>query len=71
MAHEDTPMALERDRHDALCLHGRTWYMRICADQPQSVRASVFHVPSFAKLLACTEKQVREAFEEFGGLQPS
>lgn len=44
-------------------------YMRICADQPESVRASVIHVPSFAKLVACTESQVREAFEKFGGLQ--
>jgi hypothetical protein len=44
-------------------------YMRICADQPESVSASVIHVPSFAKLVACTEDQVREAFEKFGGLQ--
>jgi hypothetical protein len=44
-------------------------YMRICADQPESVRASVIHVPSFAKLIACTEEQVRESLEKFGGLQ--
>jgi hypothetical protein len=44
-------------------------YMRICADQPASVKASVIHVPSFAKLVACTEEQVRKAFEKFGGLQ--
>jgi hypothetical protein len=44
-------------------------YMRICADQPESVRASVIHVPSFAKLVACTEEQVRDALEKFGGLQ--
>jgi hypothetical protein len=43
-------------------------YMRICADQPESVKALVIHVPSFAKLVACTEEQVREAFEKFGGL---
>lgn len=43
-------------------------YMRICADQPESVKALVVHVPSFAKLVACTEEQVREAFENFGGL---
>jgi hypothetical protein len=44
-------------------------YMRICADQPESVRVSVIHVPSFAKLVACTEEQVRDALERFGGLQ--
>jgi hypothetical protein len=44
-------------------------YMRICADQPASVKASVIYVPSFAKLVACTEEQVREAFDKFGGLQ--
>ncbi|WP_457337788.1 hypothetical protein [Rhizobacter sp. P5_C2] len=43
-------------------------YMRICADQPASVRAGVIHIPSIAKLVACTEEQAREAFEKFGGV---
>lgn len=43
-------------------------FMRICADQPASLAASVLHVPSFAGLVACTEDQVRTAFEKFGGL---
>lgn len=41
-------------------------YMRICADQPESVKATVIHVPSFAKYVACTEGQIRQAFERFG-----
>lgn len=41
-------------------------YMQICADQPESVKVSVIHVPSMAKLVACTEEQVRLAFETFG-----
>jgi hypothetical protein len=31
----------------------------------------IIHLPSLAKLVACTEEQVREAFEKFGGLQLS
>lgn len=41
-------------------------YMRICADQPDSMRVSVIHVPSVAKLVACTEEQVRVALEKIG-----
>lgn len=41
-------------------------YMRVCADQPESMRVSVIHVPSVAKLVGCTEQQVREAFEKIG-----
>lgn len=41
-------------------------YMRICADQPESVSVSVIHVPSVAKLVLCTEEEVREAFARFG-----
>ncbi len=41
-------------------------YMRICADQPESVKVSVIHVPSVAKLVACTDEQVRDALEKVG-----
>jgi len=43
-------------------------YMRVCADQPASLRVAVIHVPSITKLIACTEEQAREAFERFGGV---
>jgi hypothetical protein len=42
------------------------YYMRTCADQPESMKVSVIHVPSVAKLVACTEEQVRDAFEKIG-----
>ncbi|HVX91238.1 MAG TPA: hypothetical protein VHC20_06485 [Candidatus Paceibacterota bacterium] len=41
-------------------------YMRICADQPESLKVSVIHVPSIAGLVACTEEEIREAFKKFG-----
>lgn len=43
-------------------------YMRICADQPESVKVSVIHVPSLARLVECSEEEIRAAFEKFGGL---
>jgi hypothetical protein len=43
-------------------------YMRICAEQPGSLRAAVIHIPSIAKLVACTEEQAQEAFDKFGGV---
>lgn len=43
-------------------------YMRICADQPASEKAGVIHIPSFARLVACTEEQIRQALEQFGGV---
>lgn len=44
-------------------------YMRVCADQPASLRLAVIHIPSIAKLVACTEEQARDAFEQFGGVE--
>jgi hypothetical protein len=43
-------------------------YMSVCADQPVSLRVVVIHIPSIAKLMACTEEQAKEAFEKFGGV---
>lgn len=44
-------------------------YMRVCASQVASVKVLVLHVPSFARLVACTEESVKAAFEKFGGLR--
>jgi hypothetical protein len=43
-------------------------FMRICADQPVSLRVAVIYTPSLTKLVGCTEEQMREAFEQFGGV---
>ncbi len=43
-------------------------YLRICADQPESLTVSVIHVPSIAKLVGCSEDEIKVALEGFGGL---
>lgn len=35
-------------------------------EEPESVKAVVMHVPSLARLVKCTEEEIREAFEKFG-----
>lgn len=44
-------------------------YMEICTNKPESVKASVLHIPSLARLVQCTEEEIKAAFEKFGGLQ--
>jgi hypothetical protein len=41
-------------------------YMEI--KEPESVKAVVLHIPSLARLVHCTEEQVQEALEKFGGV---
>jgi hypothetical protein len=41
-------------------------YMRL--NEPDAVKAVVLHIPSLARLVACTEEQIRQALEEFGGV---
>jgi hypothetical protein len=43
-------------------------YMEICTNKPASFKASVMHIPSLARLVRCTEGEVREALQKFGGL---
>jgi hypothetical protein len=43
-------------------------YMKVCANQPASMRIGVVHVPTLARLVHCSEQQIREAFEQLGGL---
>jgi len=44
-------------------------YMEICTNKPASLKATVLHIPSLARLLQCTEEEIKAAFERFGGLQ--
>lgn len=44
-------------------------YMEICTNKPESVKASVLHIPSLARLVQCTEDEIKAAFEKFDGLQ--
>lgn len=43
-------------------------YMEVCTNKPASFKASVMHVPSLARLVKCTEGEVRAALEKFGGV---
>lgn len=43
-------------------------YMKICTDKPPSLSATVLHAPALSRLLDCTEEQIRDAFERFGGV---
>lgn len=43
-------------------------YMHGSTNRPESFKATVLHVPSLARLVKCTEEEVRTAFEKFGGL---
>ena len=38
-------------------------------EEHEAVKAVVMHVPSLAKLVKCSEEEVKAAFEKFGGLQ--
>lgn len=38
-------------------------------EEPESVKAVVMHIPSLARLVKCTEEEIKAAFERFGGLQ--
>lgn len=44
-------------------------YMEICTNKPASLKATVMHIPSLARLVQCTEEEIKAAFERFGGLQ--
>jgi hypothetical protein len=44
-------------------------YMEICTNKPSSFKASVMHIPSLARLVRCTEDEVREALHKFGGVR--
>ena len=41
-------------------------YMQL--EEPASVSAAVMHIPSLARLVRCTEDEVREALQKFGGV---
>jgi hypothetical protein len=43
-------------------------YMEIAADMPPSLRAQVLHIPSLARLVKCSQDEVREALGRFGGI---
>ncbi len=43
-------------------------YMESCTNRPVSFKATVMHIPSLARLVRCTEEQVRDAFQRFGGI---
>jgi hypothetical protein len=43
-------------------------YMEICTARPESFKALVMHLPSLARLVRCTEDEVKEALQKFGGL---
>jgi hypothetical protein len=43
-------------------------YMEICTARPESFKASVMHLPSLARLVRCTEDEVKEALQKFGGV---
>ncbi|MFM2057812.1 MAG: hypothetical protein RLY71_2197 [Pseudomonadota bacterium] len=43
-------------------------YMKICTDKPESFKALVIHIPSLARLVKCTEDEVKAALEKFGGV---
>lgn len=38
-------------------------------EEHEAVKAVVMHVPSLARLVKCTEEEIKAAFEKFGGLQ--
>lgn len=42
-------------------------YMEI--KEPESVKAVVMHVPSLARLVQCTEEEIKVIFERFGGVK--
>lgn len=46
-------------------------YMAACTDGPDSFKASVIHIPSLAKLVKCSEEEIRSAFTIFGGIEMS
>jgi hypothetical protein len=41
-------------------------YMENCTNKPDSFKALVMHIPSLARLVKCTEEEIRAAFENFG-----
>jgi hypothetical protein len=43
-------------------------YMEICTSKPDSFKATVMHIPSLARLVQCTEDEVRVALQKFGGI---
>jgi len=43
-------------------------YMEICTNKPESFKAVVMHVPSLARLVKCTEEEVKASLQKFGGV---
>lgn len=43
-------------------------YMEICTNKPESFKASVLHIPSLARLVKCSEDEIKGALQEFGGV---
>jgi hypothetical protein len=43
-------------------------YMEGCTNRPESFKATVLYIPSLARMVKCTEEEIRIAFEKFGGV---